>query len=51
MPIMFGIELWLDSDKSSASALHAPTLTGGGLPNKYRTDEYSSPLCQELDDI
>lgn len=34
MPMMVGwIELWLDSGISWASALHAPTLTGGGLPN------------------
>lgn len=36
MPIMLGtFKLWLDSGKSCASALQAPTLTGGGLPNKY----------------
>lgn len=31
MPIMLGtFKLWLDSGKSCASALQAPTLTGGG---------------------
>jgi hypothetical protein len=36
MPIMLGtFKLWLDSGRSCASALQAPTLTGGGLPNKY----------------